>query len=140
MKVSRYVMAVTASLLHVCNASAQSEIAEARQDFLDLCADCHNADAQGNGPLAKNLTKAPPDLTRIKQRANGIFDERAVYDHIIGLNMADAHGSREMPIWGDWLMDDEALEGDTSVDAVEREIERRIMGIVDYLKSLQVDE
>jgi mono/diheme cytochrome c family protein len=114
----------------------------ARQDFLNLCADCHNADAKGNGPLAKNLTKIPPDLTRIRERAGGVFDEKAVYDWILGLKMSDAHGSREMPIWGDWLMD-EAVEDSTSLDAAktaEKEIEQRIMAIVDYLKTLQVEE
>ncbi|WP_162914219.1 c-type cytochrome [Taklimakanibacter lacteus] len=110
-----------------------------RQDFLDLCADCHNADARGNGPLTRNLTKVPPDLTRIRARAHGVFDEKAVYDWIIGLKMTNAHGSREMPIWGDWLMD-EAVEDSTSLEtarAAEREIEQRIMAIVKYIETLQ---
>jgi mono/diheme cytochrome c family protein len=114
----------------------------ARQDFMDLCSDCHNADAKGNGPLTKNLTKIPPDLTRIKLRAHGTFDEKAVYDWILGLKMTGSHGSREMPIWGDWLMD-EAIEDGTSLDAAkaaEREIEQRVMGIVKYLESLQTDD
>jgi mono/diheme cytochrome c family protein len=111
-----------------------------RQDFLTLCAECHNADAKGNGPLAKNLTKVPPDLTRIRERAHGVIDEKAVYDWILGLKMTEAHGSREMPIWGDWLMD-EAVEDNTSLDAAkaaEKEVEQRIMAIVKYLKTLQV--
>jgi mono/diheme cytochrome c family protein len=114
----------------------------ARQDFLTLCADCHNADAKGNGPLANNLTKIPPDLTRIRERAGGVFDEKAVYDWILGLKMSDAHGSREMPIWGDWLMD-EAVEDSTSLDAAtaaEEEVKQRITAIVKYLKALQVEE
>lgn len=92
--------------------------------------------------MAKNLTKTPPDLTRIKQRAHGTFDEKAVYDWILGLKMTESHGSREMPIWGDWLMD-EAIEGDTSLataKAAEKEIERRVMGIVKYLESLQAED
>jgi hypothetical protein len=119
---------------------ANAESGEAHRDFLDLCADCHNADAKGNGPLSKNLARVPPDLTRIRERAHGVFDEKAVYDWILGLEMTDAHGSREMPIWGDWLMD-EAVEDSTSLDAAraaEQEIERRILAIVKYLKALQI--
>src|SRR5262245_38300186 len=104
----------------------------ARLDFLALCADCHNADATGNGPLTKNLTKVPPDLTRIRERAHGVFDEKAVYDWILGLKITSTHGSREMPIWGDWLMD-EAIEDGTSLEeakAAEHEIEQRVMAIV----------
>jgi mono/diheme cytochrome c family protein len=116
-----------------------AETAAGRRDYMTLCADCHGADAKGNGPLAKNLTKIPPDLTRIRERAHGVFDEKAVYDWILGLKMTESHGSREMPIWGDWLMD-EAVEDSTSLEAAraaEREIEQRIMGIVEYLKARQ---
>ena len=71
--------------------------AAVRDDFLGLCADCHGADAKGSGPLAKNLAKVPPDLTRIRQRANGEFNEKAVFDWILGLNTQNFHGTREMP-------------------------------------------
>jgi hypothetical protein len=110
-----------------------------RNDFLELCADCHGADAKGNGPLTKNLTKIPPDLTRIKERANGKFEEKAVFDWIIGLNTPNFHGTREMPIWGDWLMD-ETLGDSTSLDAAstaEKEIERRVTALVKYLEKIQ---
>ncbi|MGB8316041.1 MAG: hypothetical protein WCE69_16305, partial [Aestuariivirga sp.] len=113
---------------------------DAKRDFLELCADCHNEDARGNGPLTRNLSKVPPDLTRIKQRAHGSFDEKAVFDWIIGLKMNTSHGTRDMPIWGDWLMD-ETLEDGTSLEAAhaaEKEVERRVMAIVKYLETLQV--
>ena len=100
------------------------------------------APMQGNGPLAKNLTKVPPDLTRIKERANGEFNEKAVFDWILGLNTPNFHGTREMPIWGDWLMD-ETLEDTTSLDAAplaEKEVERRVMAIVKYLEGLQIGQ
>lgn len=119
---------------------AKAGDAAVRHDFLGLCADCHGADAKGSGPLAKNLTKVPPDLTRIKQRANGKFNEKAVFDWILGLNTPNFHGTREMPIWGAWLMD-ETLEDNTSLDAAplaEKEVERRVTAIVKYLEGLQV--
>lgn len=140
--VNAHAFVIAAGLLLGTIVSAHAGSATAHQDFMTLCADCHNSDARGNGPLAKNLTKTPPDLTRIKQRAHGTFDEKAVYDWILGLKMTESHGSREMPIWGDWLMD-EAIEGDTSLataKAAEKEIERRVMGIVKYLESLQAED
>ena len=111
----------------------------ARQDFLELCADCHGEDATGNGPVARNLTKTPPDLTQIGKRAGGTFDDKAVFDWIIGLNMPTSHGTREMPIWGDWLMD-EAVDDSTSLEAAdvaEKEVEGRVMALVKFLKTLQ---
>lgn len=107
---------------------------DARDEFLELCADCHGEDARGNGPLAKNLTKAPPDLTQISKRAGGKFDENAVFDWILGVDMPAYHGTREMPIWGDWLMDETALE---TGDPPEKEVEQRVMSLVKFLQKIQ---
>ena len=111
--------------------------ADAHDEFLELCADCHGEDARGNGPLAENLTKAPPDLTQIGKRAGGRFDEKAVFDWILGLDMPIAHGTREMPIWGDWLMDEASLG---TANSAEKEVEQRVMALVKYLKKLQDDK
>lgn len=142
----RIVFLVTLALLlpgqvHAVKAGMSGDAA-VQDDFLALCADCHSADAKGNGPLAKNLAKVPPDLTRIKERANGKFNEKAVFDWILGLNTPNFHGTREMPIWGDWLMD-ETLEDSTSLEAAplaEKEVERRVMAIVKYLETLQISK
>jgi mono/diheme cytochrome c family protein len=137
---SAFTFAIALALFGQAHANQAGSDAATREDFLGLCADCHGADARGNGPLAKNLSKVPPDLTRIQERANGKFNEKAVFDWIIGLDTPNFHGTREMPIWGDWLMD-ETLEGGTSLEAAhaaEKEIERRVMALVKYLEAMQV--
>jgi mono/diheme cytochrome c family protein len=146
MRISRLVltMVISVVLAAVGGAAlaAAGERVSANEDFLALCADCHGADARGNGPLTKNLTKIPPDLTRIEQRDHGKFDEKAVFDWILGINTPNFHGTREMPIWGDWLMD-ETLEDGTSLEAAhaaEKEINRRVQALVKYLKALQVKD
>lgn len=142
MTILRCALSALAGLLIQAGMANAAPDSEAREDFLALCADCHNDDARGDGPLAKNLKHVPPDLTRIKERSQGQFDEKAIFDYVIGLSTNDTHGLREMPIWGDWLMD-EVLEGNTSLEeakAAEQEIERRMMGIVRYIGSLQVGE
>ena len=136
---SAFTFAIALALFGQAHANQAGSDAATREDFLGLCADCHGADARGNGPLAKNLSKVPPDLTRIQERANGKFNEKAVFDWIIGLDTPSFHGTREMPIWGDWLMD-ETLEGGTSLEAAhaaEKEIERRVMALVKYLEAMQ---
>jgi mono/diheme cytochrome c family protein len=126
-------------IIYGTQAATQSNLDEAREDYLLLCAECHGPDAKGNGPASKNLSKIPPDLTKISKRAGGTFNDKKVFDWILGLNMPDAHGNREMPIWGDWLMD-EAVEDSTSLEAADtaaRLVERRVMALVHYLKSVQ---
>lgn len=140
--INRYFSLIVTMALLGSTVSAHAGFKAAREDFMVLCADCHNADARGNGPLTKNLTKVPPDLTRIQERAHGIFDKKAVYDWILGLKMTQSHGTREMPIWGDWLMDEE-IDAGTSLEAAkdaEKKVERRVMDIVNYLQSLQVSD
>ena len=136
---SAFAFTIAVAFFGQAHAELASTDTATREDFLGLCADCHGADAKGDGPLAKNLSKVPPDLTRIKERANGKFNEKVVFDWIIGLDTPNFHGTREMPIWGDWLMD-ETLEGGTSLDAAhaaEKEIERRVMALVKYLEAMQ---
>jgi mono/diheme cytochrome c family protein len=139
---AKAIVIMSLALLIAPAAYAQEELSEAQADYLDLCADCHGENAEGNGPDSKNLNVIPPDLTHIAERAGGTFDEKAVYDWIIGLKMPNSHGSRDMPIWGDWLMDEE-MEDSTSMEAAkaaEHEVERRVMGIVRYLKTLQAKD
>lgn len=95
--------------------------------FQNYCAPCHGKDAKGTGPAAKALTKAPADLTRIAARNNGTFPDVRVKRYIEGLDEVPAHGSRDMPMWGDLFR---ALNRDTA--------QIRVQALNDYLKSLQV--
>ena len=71
--------------------------------FNYYCAVCHGKDAKGGGPAAEALKKAPADLTQISRKAGGKFPEVHVMRVIKGDDMVDAHGSRDMPVWGELL-------------------------------------
>jgi hypothetical protein len=59
MNIKPYILATAVTVVMSQADLAKAETPTARQDFINLCADCHNADAKGNGPLTKNLTKTP---------------------------------------------------------------------------------
>jgi mono/diheme cytochrome c family protein len=101
---------------------------DAREMFDSYCAVCHGKDAKGNGPAAKALTKAPADLTRISARNNGTFPEVKVRRFIEGLDEVAAHGTRDMPIWGELFR---SLRQNPDVTQI------RIAALTNYLKSLQ---
>ncbi len=65
------------------------------------CGSCHGRAADGSGPVALLLDPRPPDLTRIAARNGGTFPQAAVLRTIDGRDPVVAHGSREMPIWGE---------------------------------------
>lgn len=72
-----------------------------RQMFQEYCAVCHGKDGKGGGPAAAALKIPPADLTTLARRNNGKFPEARVYETIKGDTETPAHGSKEMPIWGD---------------------------------------
>ena len=127
-------------ILAACSAGALSAgLQEAAADFRTYCAPCHGADGRGGGPAGAALRVAPPDLTAIAGRHGGIFPEDMIYEAVVGLGMPDAHGSREMPVWGDRFIG-EAVGGSVSLDDARKAaagVEARIHHLVDYLKSIQ---
>ncbi len=133
----------SATALAVAPAGAAAEKAEdARIDrvladmgselYGQYCASCHGTAGAGDGPAAGGLKNPPADLTRIAERRGGKFDDGEVARYIDGRFAPEAHGSREMPVWG-------ARFGERIPEAgLSEEITRgRILVLVEYLKSIQ---
>jgi len=101
--------------------------------FQTWCATCHGTDAKGNGPTVAALKKAPPDLTQLTKENHGKFPTERVRGYIDGTGAAStpAHGSREMPVWGD------ALRG---LDSSPGGITYRVVTLAAYVESLQASK
>jgi mono/diheme cytochrome c family protein len=72
-----------------------------KSEFLASCASCHGADGKGKGPVSGQLKVPPSDLTMLAKNNNGVFPANAAYETISGSKAVAAHGTREMPIWGE---------------------------------------
>ncbi len=103
--------------------------ASGKARFNQYCAVCHGAGAKGDGPFASLLTSKPADLTMLAKANNGEFPFGRVYDTIDGRNMLKAHGTTDMPIWGQEMKDD-GIGGET-------ELRGRLVETVMYLRSVQ---
>jgi mono/diheme cytochrome c family protein len=99
------------------------------QAFRTYCASCHGTSARGDGPLAVQLRRTPPDLTKFTQRNGGVFPSERLTRIIDGRDVV-SHGDREMPVWGDAF---KVTRGGLSEDAVKA----RIAAIVRYLQAIQ---
>jgi mono/diheme cytochrome c family protein len=99
--------------------------------FGRFCASCHGESARGDGPVARGLTKAVPDLTQITRRY-GNFPADRIRDTIDGRNLISEHGTRVMPVWGYEFWIEEG--GDV---VAQREMHTVIDRLVEYLRSLQ---
>jgi mono/diheme cytochrome c family protein len=132
----RHIVAVVALTLVAGAAQAQTTVQKApikqtpatngKQMFDSYCAVCHGKDGTGNGPAAKALTKVPADLTKISARNGGAFPDVHVRRFIQGLDEVPAHGTRDMPMWGELFR---SLNADT--------VQLRVAALSEYLKSIQ---
>jgi mono/diheme cytochrome c family protein len=103
--------------------------ASAQDMYVTYCAACHGKDGKGDGPAASALKVAPPDLTTLAKRNNGVFPRDRVYGTLNGQVTISAHGSKEMPVWGGLF---HSMDSDTSWTLM------RFKNLTDYIESLQV--
>jgi len=99
---------------------------DAAKMFNSYCAVCHGQDGKGNGPAASALTKKPADLTQISARNGGKFPDVRVSRYIEGADEVPAHGTRDMPMWGDLFR---SLDRETTA--------LRVSALTDYIKTFQ---
>jgi mono/diheme cytochrome c family protein len=113
-----------------------------RLDFRRYCAQCHGMDGKGDGPVAPALKKKPANLTLLAKNNGGVFPEKEVREFIDGTKTAAAHGTREMPIWGDaFRMRTGAASGAGGImgpGLTQAEVNQKINQLVNYIKSIQV--
>src|SRR5215831_17444175 len=69
--------------------------------FREYCAVCHGTNAKGEGPAAAALRAKPANLTQIARRNGNKYPEVKVQRIINGEDEVTAHGSRDMPVWGE---------------------------------------
>jgi mono/diheme cytochrome c family protein len=98
------------------------------QIFRQYCAACHGPDAKGRGPARSALRGPAPDLTTLAKRHGGRFP----YAYVAGVlefgPAVAAHGSGNMPLWGDLF----------TLYYNKESSQRRIQNLCDYLATLQV--
>jgi mono/diheme cytochrome c family protein len=100
-----------------------------KEMYASYCATCHGTDGKGNGPAASALKVPPADLTTLSSNNAGKFPSLKVAGVIRGDSFISAHGSKEMPVWGELFMG--ISHGHDS------EVQQRITNLTKYVESLQ---
>jgi hypothetical protein len=72
-----------------------------RDIYMDRCSVCHGEYGKGIGPAVGSLKIAPADLTPLTTKNGGVSPAERVKNIVGEWVDITAHGSREMPIWGD---------------------------------------
>ena len=105
--------------------ASYAQKADGKTQYLNHCASCHGTEGKGDGPVAKSLSPAPADLTRLSAANNGVFPSDRLYEVIDGRRALGAHGTREMPVWG------------LATRVSPAKTRASIRAVVDYLATLQ---
>ena len=127
--------------------AAQAEDPDFGQvEFQSSCASCHGTDGKGKGPVSEQLKVPPSDLTLLAKNNNGVFPANAIYETIDGSKAISAHGTREMPIWGERFnpivqlphyVDPSYWKMAGPEQSPEVVVRKRILAVIDYLSRVQ---
>jgi mono/diheme cytochrome c family protein len=102
-----------------------------RAAYLKYCSACHGTNGQGDGVVSGAMRPKPTDLTQLKKMNGGKFPSMRVRDIIDGRKPIPAHGSSEMPVWGELFGEQKAAAQPNA------HIRAQVQLITDYLASIQ---
>ena len=128
------------------NAAQAEDFDIGKSEFQSSCASCHGTDGKGKGPVSDQLKVPPSDLTMLAKNNNGVFPTNATYEAIYGSKKIPAHGTREMPIWGERFnpivnlphhVDSSYWQLAGPQRSPEVVVRTRILAVIDYLSRIQ---
>jgi len=97
--------------------------------FKRYCVACHGRSGRGDGSLANDLRTSVPDITRLSEKNKGVFPFELIAKLVDGRKTARAHGSPDMPAWGD------AFQKTSGTDA--ESVDQAIHQLTHFIWSLQ---
>lgn len=127
------VLLVLASLAGTRVTQAADEAPDPKRTlYVRYCSACHGQVGEGDGPAAQYMTPRPTNLTQIMKKHDNTFPFTATMKVIDGSNNVRAHGTPELPVWGeDWR------EESTTSPTERAQILGKVMMITQFVMSIQ---
>jgi mono/diheme cytochrome c family protein len=106
-----------------------------KSEYASNCAVCHGIAGKGDGTYNQTL-KHPANLTLLAKENKGVFPYQRVWAIIDGREQIEAHGTRDMPIWGAYYR---AIDGANRSGSYNPEpyVRAKITSLIDYIGRLQ---
>ena len=137
MKSPALLTALVAAALIAASGSSQAQqrrFDAGKLEYESNCASCHGVRGKGDGPLKNLLKKSPSDITTLSKRNGGVFPINRVYEVIDGRQEVEAHGPRDMPVWGR----DYIYKAEEDIRDPEAFVRSKILWLIDYIYRFQV--
>ena len=119
----------------VSSSHGQDEVAKGRELYLQHCAACHGVEADGHGPLARELRKQPSDLRALSLRYGNPLPADQIARFMDGRADVAAHGPRDMPVWGEEMWQYPEGSGKNP-----NQVSDSVAAIIRYLQSIQISK
>jgi len=117
------------------NTPAEKIVDLGKLEYAAHCAVCHGSAGKGDGNFSGNLSKPIADITTLSKANGGVFPFARLYETVDGLPDIQAHGTRDMPIWG---RDFRAMSSNLSPYYNEEALARaKILALIEYIYRLQ---
>jgi mono/diheme cytochrome c family protein len=134
----RTAIAFSAAVVSLAGVATAQERTLGEIEYMNSCAACHGASGEGDGPIVPYLvTQTMPDLTMLQANNDGVFPVTETFMIIEGTADVGAHGSRDMPVWGDRYRDIAEGNPDMTDYEVEAYANLRVIALVEYLTTIQ---
>ena len=111
-----------------------------RTTFKRYCASCHGKEADGKGIIATMLKVEPSDLRVLSAENEGEFPAERVAEFIDGRMFVQAHGQREMPVWGEVFQTTLKQTEASKQEDGEKRVEQKVKELSAYLESIQIED
>jgi mono/diheme cytochrome c family protein len=111
--------------------AADNDVSEGHRYFIQYCASCHGRGGLGDGPVAKSLSMPPANLRKLADKYGMPLPAHRIAELIDGRDSIRAHGTHDMPVWGERLYEvRQGEQGEVGIGAV-------IAKIIAYLDTIQ---
>lgn len=106
-------------------------------EYLQHCAACHGLSGLGDGPIGQFLKTPAPNLAMISERNGGKYPVQKIYEIIDGSSVVAAHGTRDMPLWGDRYRKESDPQTPDQASLANDQAQQRVLSLVYYLGTMQ---
>ena len=89
-----------------------------KEMYVKYCASCHGSQGKGDGAVSRDLKVRVPDLTLLRSRNKGTYPLDRVMSSIDGRRVMRAHGTRNMPVWGEVFQQEHEKEKYTELTSL----------------------
>ena len=140
MKIVKNMLVLTCIGIFMVTSAAKAQTTKVdlgKNEYQVKCSNCHGSEGRGNGPYSDLLTVSTPNLSTLAKNNGGVFPMERLFQSISGEKIK-AHGSRDMPIWGQvYRVEAANYYMDVPYDA-EGYSRARLLALLEYLYRMQV--